>query len=255
MGIGNTTPAAALIAAGLGVPASEVTGRGTGIDDPALAHKQQLIETALRRAGDRVGRPGRRAHRAGQRGHRRRGRIPARRRAGRGAGAARRHRVGGRGAGRRPDQPRCGGLVRGRSSLHRAGAVAGAGQARAWSRCWISGCDSARAAARWPPSRWSGRRRCCSARWRCCPTWLRDGLAPRPDVVDLCKLTADGLRLAVGTFTAIPVPAPRRITRPTARAAMILAPLATLPIGGGRGRRRRARRLGRAAGPGHRRRC
>ena len=32
MGIGNTTPAAALIAATLGVPAAEVTGRGTGID-------------------------------------------------------------------------------------------------------------------------------------------------------------------------------------------------------------------------------
>jgi len=44
------------------------------------------------------------------------------------------------------------------------------------------------------------------------------------------RMTADGLRLAVGTFTAIPVPAPRRITRSTARTAMILAPLATLPI-------------------------
>ncbi len=46
----------------------------------------------------------------------------------------------------------------------------------------------------------------------------------------MIPMTADGLRLAVGTFTAIPVPPPRRITRPTARAAMILAPLATLPI-------------------------
>ena len=57
MGIGNTTPAAALIAAGLGVPAGEVTGRGTGIDDPALAHKKALIETALARAGNRVADP------------------------------------------------------------------------------------------------------------------------------------------------------------------------------------------------------
>ena len=57
MGIGNTTPAAALIAAGLGVPASEVTGRGTGIDDPALAHKTSLIEAALIRAGNRVNDP------------------------------------------------------------------------------------------------------------------------------------------------------------------------------------------------------
>jgi nicotinate-nucleotide--dimethylbenzimidazole phosphoribosyltransferase len=57
MGIGNTTPAAALIAAGLGVPAREVTGRGTGIDDPALAYKKTLIDAALLRAGNRVADP------------------------------------------------------------------------------------------------------------------------------------------------------------------------------------------------------
>ncbi|HEY5980708.1 MAG TPA: nicotinate-nucleotide--dimethylbenzimidazole phosphoribosyltransferase [Microlunatus sp.] len=54
MGIGNTTPAAALIAATFGVPAGEVTGRGTGIDDAALAAKTELIERALARAGARV---------------------------------------------------------------------------------------------------------------------------------------------------------------------------------------------------------
>jgi nicotinate-nucleotide--dimethylbenzimidazole phosphoribosyltransferase len=54
MGIGNTTPAAALIAAGLGVPASEVVGRGTGIDNNALAHKTDVIDTALQRAGART---------------------------------------------------------------------------------------------------------------------------------------------------------------------------------------------------------
>jgi nicotinate-nucleotide--dimethylbenzimidazole phosphoribosyltransferase len=54
MGIGSTTPAAALIAAGLGVPASEVVGRGTGIDDHALAHKTDVIDTALQRAGSRT---------------------------------------------------------------------------------------------------------------------------------------------------------------------------------------------------------
>ena len=54
MGIGNTTPAAALIAAVLGLPADDVTGRGTGIDDAALAHKRDLIERALSRMGDRV---------------------------------------------------------------------------------------------------------------------------------------------------------------------------------------------------------
>ena len=36
LGIGNTTPAAALVAAVLGLPAEEVTGRGTGIDDAGL---------------------------------------------------------------------------------------------------------------------------------------------------------------------------------------------------------------------------
>lgn len=57
MGIGNTTPAAALVAAGLGVPASEVVGRGTGIDDQALAHKARVIDSALRRAGARAADP------------------------------------------------------------------------------------------------------------------------------------------------------------------------------------------------------
>lgn len=52
MGIGNTTPAAALIAACLGLPAEMVAGRGTGVDDAGLAHKIGVIETALRRVGD-----------------------------------------------------------------------------------------------------------------------------------------------------------------------------------------------------------
>ncbi len=54
MGIGNTTPAAALIAASLGLPAAEVTGRGTGIDEAALTAKIALVQQALDRAGDRV---------------------------------------------------------------------------------------------------------------------------------------------------------------------------------------------------------
>ncbi len=54
MGIGNTTPAAALVAASLGVAAEEVTGRGTGLDDAALAHKQHVVQQALTRAGDRA---------------------------------------------------------------------------------------------------------------------------------------------------------------------------------------------------------
>lgn len=57
MGIGNTTPAAALIAAGLGLSADQVTGIGTGLDEAGLAHKTEVIATALARAGDRVGDP------------------------------------------------------------------------------------------------------------------------------------------------------------------------------------------------------
>lgn len=57
MGIGNTTPAAAMVAAGLGLPAREVTGRGTGVDSMTLAHKEQLIDQALARAGDRTDDP------------------------------------------------------------------------------------------------------------------------------------------------------------------------------------------------------
>ncbi len=54
LGIGNTTPAAALVAASLGVGAAEVTGRGTGLDDAAWAHKVQLVDTALERVGERA---------------------------------------------------------------------------------------------------------------------------------------------------------------------------------------------------------
>ena len=57
LGIGNTTPAAALVAATFGVGAHEVTGRGTGVDDTALAHKTQVVAAALTRAGDRVADP------------------------------------------------------------------------------------------------------------------------------------------------------------------------------------------------------
>jgi nicotinate-nucleotide--dimethylbenzimidazole phosphoribosyltransferase len=57
MGIGNTTPAAALVAAGLGLPGVEVAGRGTGIDDAGMTHKAAVIAAALARAGERVGDP------------------------------------------------------------------------------------------------------------------------------------------------------------------------------------------------------
>lgn len=50
MGIGNTTPSAALISLFTGRPATLVTGRGTGIDDPTLATKIGVIDRAVERA-------------------------------------------------------------------------------------------------------------------------------------------------------------------------------------------------------------
>jgi nicotinate-nucleotide--dimethylbenzimidazole phosphoribosyltransferase len=47
MGIGNTTPAAALIAAITGRAAREVVGRGTGIDDAAFERKVAVVERAI----------------------------------------------------------------------------------------------------------------------------------------------------------------------------------------------------------------
>jgi nicotinate-nucleotide--dimethylbenzimidazole phosphoribosyltransferase len=47
MGIGNTTPAACLIAAFTGLPARQVTGRGTGIDDATLEKKIGVVEKAI----------------------------------------------------------------------------------------------------------------------------------------------------------------------------------------------------------------
>jgi nicotinate-nucleotide--dimethylbenzimidazole phosphoribosyltransferase len=59
MGIANTTPAAALIAAYTGAPASAVTGRGTGVDDETYARKVGVVAAALDRhrpdPGDALG--------------------------------------------------------------------------------------------------------------------------------------------------------------------------------------------------------
>jgi nicotinate-nucleotide--dimethylbenzimidazole phosphoribosyltransferase len=48
MGIGNTTPSAAVAAAITGRPAAEVTGRGTGIDDLELRRKIAVVGRALK---------------------------------------------------------------------------------------------------------------------------------------------------------------------------------------------------------------
>ena len=47
MGIGNTTPSSAILAAMTRLPVAQVVGRGTGIDDQALRRKIDVIEQAL----------------------------------------------------------------------------------------------------------------------------------------------------------------------------------------------------------------
>lgn len=48
MGIGNTTTSAALLAAITGLPVSDLTGRGTGVDEKQRLRKVAVIERALR---------------------------------------------------------------------------------------------------------------------------------------------------------------------------------------------------------------
>ncbi len=52
MGIANTTPSAAIVAAVTGRAAAEVTGRGTGVDDPTFDHKVTVVARAVARAAD-----------------------------------------------------------------------------------------------------------------------------------------------------------------------------------------------------------
>lgn len=47
MGIGNTTPSSAIVAAFSGMAVEELTGRGTGIDDEGLRNKIEVIKRAL----------------------------------------------------------------------------------------------------------------------------------------------------------------------------------------------------------------
>jgi nicotinate-nucleotide--dimethylbenzimidazole phosphoribosyltransferase len=47
MGIANTTPSSAMVAAFTGEPPTRVTGRGSGIDDATLARKIAVVERAL----------------------------------------------------------------------------------------------------------------------------------------------------------------------------------------------------------------
>ena len=51
MGIGNTTTSSAIAAALLNCQVSKVTGRGAGLSDERLVHKQQIISEAIERYG------------------------------------------------------------------------------------------------------------------------------------------------------------------------------------------------------------
>ena len=47
MGIGNTTASSAITAVATGADPAETTGRGTGLDDPGLAHKVEVVRRAI----------------------------------------------------------------------------------------------------------------------------------------------------------------------------------------------------------------
>ncbi len=47
MGIGNTTPSSAITAVVTGADPEVTTGRGTGVDDPGLAHKVEVIRRSI----------------------------------------------------------------------------------------------------------------------------------------------------------------------------------------------------------------
>ncbi len=57
MGIGNTTTSSAVIAALLQCDVKEVTGRGAGLRDEKVAHKQQVIKEAIEKYGLKGGDP------------------------------------------------------------------------------------------------------------------------------------------------------------------------------------------------------
>jgi len=60
IGIGNTTPSAALVAAFAEVPAEEACGRGTGLDESGVARKVEIVKRALALHQQAVCRVGRR---------------------------------------------------------------------------------------------------------------------------------------------------------------------------------------------------
>ena len=226
MGIGNTTPAAALIAASFGVGAEQVVGRGTGIDDERLAHKTAIIGQALQRMGDRVADP--RARLAGL--------GSADLAVGRRASCVRR-----RGAAYRCCStascrwPSCAvaeelepGVIGWCAAGHRSTEPA---QQLALDKLGLEPIldlglrlgEGTGALARSAGTAVGG------------AAADRDGSAVGSDLGGIAnEMALDGLRLAAGTLTVIPSGPIPEIDRPMAARAMMVAPLAVAPAGGGR---------------------
>ncbi len=57
MGIGNTTSASAIMSSLCQLPVADCTGRGTGLDDAGLLHKQAVITQALKLHSAALGKP------------------------------------------------------------------------------------------------------------------------------------------------------------------------------------------------------
>ena len=244
MGIGNTTPAAALV--GLLPASTPRRGRRprhrASTTPPGCARPPRCATRCARAAAQ--GRPDRAARRRRRRRHRRHDRLPAGRRGTAHAGAARRRRLVRRRARRAPHRVPRARVVARRAPLDRARAAGGARAARPRARSSTTGCGSARAPAR------SSRCRCSPPPARRCARWRR---STRPASRDRDALMPDALRLALGTLTAIR--ASRRRARSTAASrggAMLLAPLVGAVLGvvaAARARRRAPARAGRPRPP------
>ena len=205
MGIANTTASAALIAAFTGTDPAAVTGRGTGIDDPTLALKVDVIRRALALHSPDPADPLEVLARVGGLEHaalvgfiaRRRGGASSRaaRRGNRVLGGARRHGV--RAVGHRlpvrwatcqPSQVRGGRSTRSASSP-----------------CSTWGCASARDLARSSRCRWLPPPPACCATWR--PSTAPASPAKRTD--GLMRLVRGGGPGPLAAPGALPLPGGR----------------------------------------------
>ena len=176
MGIGSSTPSAALIAAFTRLPVASVTGRGTGVDDATLARKVAVIEAAIAPRRADAGRSDRDAGRPrGPRDRRTRG-IHHRWRHGTGPGAhRRRHRLCRAVRARRSSPPARFPIVL-PATARRSRVRPRCSHTSASSRWWISGFVSVKA----PAPAW--RCRCSRRRARSCVRWRRStrpGCPPR----------------------------------------------------------------------------